>query len=278
MSKIDNKDVVAMFFSRIHPTLDRYKCVCTKEFKQDVKSGYSNLMGHIKRDHPNYESKALDLMAEKARTGTLRQMTIDDFIDAKAYSTMRWLRLLISKNLPLSYCDDPEFIDSLKEEFKRVSIKTLKNRMALIVKAVEVWIKTEVAKSSHLGLLFDGWSERGTHYLAMFAVTPSKSPLLLAFSPFINEETMTAAEHVRFTDFVLDVFGIQASKLKLIIGDNCNTNKAYADLVHVPFVGCASHRLSLGINKGFLPEYQDIIQKVNRLMVKLGTIKRQGKI
>jgi hypothetical protein len=118
MSKIDNKDVVAMFFSIIHPTLARYKCVCTKEFKQDVKSGYSNLMGHIRRDHPNYESKALDSMAEKARIGTLRQMTIDDFIDEKAYSTMRWLRLfidekaystmrwlrlLISKNLPLSY-------------------------------------------------------------------------------------------------------------------------------------------------------------------------------
>jgi hypothetical protein len=54
--------------------------------------------------------------------------------------------------------------------------------------------------------------------------------------------------------------------------------KAFASRIGVPFIGCASHRLSLAIKHIFLEESDYLFKKVSKLMVKLGSIKRQGDI
>ena len=49
-----------------------------------------------------------------------------------------------------------------------------------------------------------------------------------------------------------------------LIADNCEINRALADICNVPVVGFHSHRLSLAV-KEFLKEegYEDLIHKVN---------------
>lgn len=59
--------------------------------------------------------------------------------------------------------------------------------------------------------MFDGWSERDTHYIGMFAVYPAKGSLgykraLLSFSPLLNEHHLDAEEHVQFITTVLSWF------------------------------------------------------------------------
>jgi hypothetical protein len=253
---------------------EEWWCICTekKSFKQ-ARNGYTNLLSHLNTRHIGWQDKAI----ENLSTGSKRQLLIEDFVDSEAQSTMRWLKLLITKNLPLSYCDDKEFIDALNPQFKRISIKTLKKRMFQISSRVEKVITEKLTKCNHIALVFDGWSERGNHYLAIYAAMPQGSPLLLAFAPFLNEEQLSASEHIAFADYVLDLYKIDKEKIACLIGDNCNTNKAFAMRIGVPFIGCASHRLNLAIKHTFLDDHNYLIKKVNTLMVKLGSIKRQGK-
>ena len=242
--QLAQKDVVGCFFD-IHPTLpDTFVCFCDKEksFKQQVKSGYTNLMNHIKSKHAGYESRVSEIIKAK-RTGNIkakkgrsyRQLSVEDFVDQKALTTHNWLRLLIKKNLPLTFCEDIEFKECLNSDFTDISYKTLKKRMYMIVKSVENTIKEKLNSSGNIALIFDGWTERSNHYLGVFAATPKNEPLLLAFAPFLNEQRLNADEHIIFLDFILDLYAIDASKICCIVADNTNTNKSVANKMRVPF-------------------------------------------
>ena len=148
--------------------------------------------------------------------------------------------------------------------------------MDAVIKSVEKVIIEKLKNTEHIAIVFDGWTERSNHYLAVFAAIPEDTPLLLAFAPFINKEHLTADEHIKFMDFVIDLFQVQASKIKCIVADNTSTNKAFAIKICVPFIGCASHRLSLAVNKYYLEVNKLVLDKVHIMMVKLGTIKRKG--
>ncbi len=57
-------------------------------------------------------------------------------------------------------------------------------------------------------LLFDGWTENGTHFMAIFASYPSDTKLgyatnLLDFSPFEDETSQGTDNHDEYTNFVL---------------------------------------------------------------------------
>ncbi len=59
----------------------------------------------------------------------------------------------------------------------------------------------------------------------------------LAFSPFEDEESQNAQNHYDFTIFVLSVYEKTLSNVVALIGDNCNTNKAFANKMRCGFVG-----------------------------------------
>ena len=112
--------------------------------------------------------------------------------------------------------------------------------MELVSKQVEADIAERLGKSQHVCLIIDGWSERSTHYLGVFAAIPKDEPILLAFAPYDNEEELTADEHIRFLNYVLDLYKVNATKIRCIIADNTVTNKACAIKMGPPFIGCAS--------------------------------------
>ncbi len=60
-----------------------------------------------------------------------------------------------------------------------------------------------------------------------------------------------------------------------ITGDNCNLNKAMANISGVPLIGCIFHRFNLAVEK-YLHPHTNIINKINNLMCKLKTIKNSA--
>jgi hypothetical protein len=74
----------------------------------------------------------------------------------------------------------------------------------------------------------------------------------------------------------LEWYHLPVSNLICLIGDNCNTNCATADLLGVPLFGCRSHRLSLAV-EAYIDKYLETeIDLVSNLMSKLSTLKEAG--
>jgi hypothetical protein len=62
-----------------------------------------------------------------------------------------------------------------------------------------------------------------------------------------------------------------------LVADNTNTNPATADLLDVFFIGCASHRFNLALQK-YLERHQNVITKIHEIMCLLSNLKRAGKL
>ena len=92
------------------------------------------------------------------------------------------------------------------------------------------------------GLMFDGWSQSGDHFLAVYAISEQHDHILLAFSPLLDEERLDAESHSSFLAWLLGIYEKDWSNVGFIVADNCSTNKAIAESNNVPFIGCASHR------------------------------------
>ena len=91
-------------------------------------------------------------------------------------------------------------------------------------------------------LVFDGWTIGSTHFLAVFASFPAEKEIgysmrLLTMSPMGEEEDLTAPTHLKFIEYILGVYEKTMREVVCLIGDNCNTNKALADLAKVPLIG-----------------------------------------
>ena len=54
IKKYSNKEKVEFFFTKSDENPDKYICLCEKERKQKVETGYQNLTEHIERFHPDW--------------------------------------------------------------------------------------------------------------------------------------------------------------------------------------------------------------------------------
>jgi len=134
-------------------------------------------------------------------------------------------------------------------------------------------MKIENTLPDSFAVVFDGWSAGPTHYVSVFATFPAELPagydkLLLGIAPMGEELSQSAEEHVDFLDFVLEVFGRSRNNVAALIGDNANTNRAFARKFGAVFIGCHSHKFNLAM-KDMLLEHDNVIEKVNVLMGKL---------
>jgi hypothetical protein len=57
---------------------------------------------------------------------------------------------------------------------------------------------------------------------------------------------------------VLDVYNNTNAMVGFLVGDNCSTNRAIAEKMDIPLVGCASHRFNLAVNK-FAGPYEELL-------------------
>ncbi len=73
---------------------------------------------------------------------------------------------------------------------------------------------------------------------------------------------------------LLEQFEKNVHQIDYLGGDNCSVNHKVAHILHVPFVGCASHRLNLAVKTYFSQNcIKNLIEKVNHLMVVMSRLK-----
>ncbi|KAE9348951.1 hypothetical protein PF008_g7113 [Phytophthora fragariae] len=79
-----------------------YRCkTCGKCRKHTPKTGYTNLVSHVRTAHPGVETDMRD--ASVAATGTLLP-----WVSQKASNRYAWLRWVVTGNLPLSFFESKE--------------------------------------------------------------------------------------------------------------------------------------------------------------------------
>lgn len=141
-------------------------------------------------------------------------------------------------------------------------------------------------------IAFDGWTLSTTHYVALCAYFPdrrTKLPckVLLAFAPLLDESCFDHQEHLEFLKVTLSSYGKSLMDVICLVGDNCNTNVAFARAAGLPFVGmrlselfcsflgCACHRFNLAVMR-YLESFAPLLKSLIELMKKLRTLKVSG--
>lgn len=88
----------------------------------------------------------------------------------------------------------------------------------------------------------------------------------------------SAATHLTFLrEMLMRDYNKPIEDCLFIVGDNCYTNQRLANLLSVPLVGCASHRLNLAV-QNFFREASDDLDRVKSLMAKLKSLNQSAKL
>lgn len=161
-----------------------------------------------------------------------------------------------------------------------VSVDALLTNMEGVTKVVETTIGRDMP--SDFGLILDDCSFGTEQYLGVYACYETSSGPqypLLSIAPVMDEpdDNLTAEGHLRAIDRFLPFFGKTIQGVRFLVGDNCAVNKRLANLMEVPLVGCASHRLNLAV-RDFLRPHEDILEEVQLLMRKLRTLNQAAKL
>ncbi|ETK82371.1 hypothetical protein F441_12480 [Phytophthora nicotianae CJ01A1] len=149
--------------------------------------------------------------------------------------------------------------------------------MESVVKAVQKSIGEGMPKS--FGLVIDGCTQATEHFLAVYACYESSDGprfQLLSMAPIIDEpdDALNADGHAAAIARFLPFFGRSLDDVRFLVGDNCAVNKRLANLMGVPLVGCANHRLNLAVRE-YLAPHEDALAEVQALMRKLVHLSKQ---
>ncbi|GMF88809.1 unnamed protein product [Phytophthora fragariaefolia] len=184
-----------------------YKCVtCNKQYKKG--NGYTNLLGHLCRNHENYEEEAVEA---SRRQNPLRL----HLFSARTRDLYRWIEWIVCDFLPFAFVERP--LTRQNAALSLVSEDTLSKYIAIIFELLQHRVAREML--SAFGLVIDGWTSSNRHYVAIFAVFDSAGTgiigggsdteyfddlaflsrrfLLLAFSPQGVEEDLGAQKSVQ---------------------------------------------------------------------------------
>ncbi|KAG3001185.1 hypothetical protein PC120_g20425 [Phytophthora cactorum] len=169
---------------------------CNRVVKQKKQAGYKNLITHLQDFHNGYETVAEECV--KNNCEPLSSM----FVHKDAADTYGWTKLVALKTFPFTHVDDPIIRYAIR--YKAMDRATLLKRMVALVGVVDTNSAEKLA-GEKFALVFDGLTDSAEHAIAFFAAT-KQGLRFLAFSPFQDESSMTAAEHIDFLDMVLSQY------------------------------------------------------------------------
>ncbi|KAG6617007.1 GTP-dependent nucleic acid-binding protein engD [Phytophthora cinnamomi] len=224
--------------------LEYYRCRCGSVRKRAHKTGFTNLLQHVRREYPAFEAEML--AAIPGETGS-----VTSYIRQSSQNLCDWLDWVVNGNLPLSFYESK--LARRYTNLKPICVETLCSEMDGVTRAVERTIVAEMW--DNFGLLIDGWSHESENYVAVFAYHEVGCVTwlpLLSMTPLIDEKTdnLSAASHRAFLDTMLARDYDRRLELCLfLVEDNCSVNHRMVMLTGVPLVGCASHRLNLVIHQ-----------------------------
>lgn len=278
MTKIDTKEAISLFFTEIlgeEANEKVFKCSCGIKRKQRKGTGFSNLMSHLREKHPNWEEMLTQFKKENPKAKKAPKGHVF-FVNPKAVLLHQWMDLVVSANLPLSIVENRSLrgiasADSISED-------TLSKYLKLVEAQIDKKLKSELP--TKFGIVIDGWSEGTTHYFGVFAAyskNEKKFQRFLTIAPPFDETSFTADAQAAFIVDVVELLDRQKTDILFLVADNTNTNPRTAEILNVPFIGCASHRFNLAVQR-YLSQYEAIISDINQLMKSLFTLKRAGKL
>lgn len=240
--------------------------------------GKTNLASHVRNKHRASYVEAYHDLAQKPTT------VLDNFVQVtvneKALNLYRWMDWIIHERRELTFCEKPR--TRRYTTLSPISAKTLKATLHSVEKQVRSAIAV-LLRDRPFGLIFDAWTEAGTHYVGVIAVTPSTNDptkatkYLLSLAPLRDETKLDAEAFVEHFDFVLDRFSLEAKRLCFVVCDHASVNGKLSRDAEVPMIGCASHRLQLAVGR-ILEPHADLLAKLNELMRRLGTLKNRAKL
>jgi hypothetical protein len=267
------KQLVSTFFTKESEEqvgdklLITYVCSCGRKRVQNPKTGYGNLVSHIKTDHKDWE----EIMKAKNNNNP------SAFVNKKGANIFKWLEWIVVANLPFKFVEHP--LTQKNSNLESITDETIKKYLLLVTENVEKRIADDLPDK--FGVIIDGWKDGTTHYIAVFASYSDANGEgqypLLSIAPPYDEESFTAETHKAFIIDVLEMYGKGLQNLIYLVGDNAPVNTCISDLLEVPFIGCASHRFNLACKK-YLEEYEESLSKISRLMVTLRNVKQAGKL
>ena len=232
-------------------------------------------MSHLKDKHQDWEQiynefKKNNLKAKKAPAGSVF------FINPKVITLHSWLDWIVTENLPISAVEKRSFREY--SNLESISVDTFEKYLKLVEAGIEKNLKTELP--TNFGLIIDGWTEGSTHYFGVFASyrkNGTNYTRFLTISPPLDETSFTAQKQADFLVDVVEALGRCKENILYLVADNTATNPATATALDVPFIGCASHRFNLAVQK-YLERHQRIISDINHLMISLTNLKRAGRL
>ncbi|KAH9134716.1 hypothetical protein AeRB84_019593 [Aphanomyces euteiches] len=247
---------------------------------QYQKHGYHNLFEHVKERHIDYED-----VYKLSLTAADKAATLTAMLDTKTTNVCRWIEWIITAQLSLSFADNE--LTHKNSSLKKMTSKTLKTYGFKLVEMVERQMFVDMGNSP-FALVFDGWSVDSTHFVGLLAfyTTSGEHPVdklaLLAFAPLLEETNFSAENHVDFIRNTLTWYGFShdavEKRLIALTRDNCSTNKATADLLSRPLIGCHSHRFNLGVERYLNLNLSDELSNVTAVMNKLRALKAGGRL
>ena len=150
-----------------------YRCPksrCNAFIPLRVGAGYTNCLAHLKQCYGSMEFLVSQLRAAQAKAaekgGNIRDHFEANCIDSRERSFLKWTNLVVKKNVPPSMIEDPVFRDALGLD--KLSAKTFKEMLFELVILVEEAISKEMLATTSGGLMHDGWTCNGVHYLGLF--------------------------------------------------------------------------------------------------------------
>ncbi|OWZ00210.1 hypothetical protein PHMEG_00028652 [Phytophthora megakarya] len=214
---------------------------------------YSNFMAHLGGKHAGFEASFVG--------STERPLQAFGFVSEEANDMFQWIQWILVRNMPLH-----EVEDALTRAMSKLRPVTVKAVMKCL-EGIAINFGQDLTKElgTLFGLMFDGWSHAGVHYIALFAVYEADGKLrapLLGLSP-LADGTQTADAHVHLFKNILDVYSKSAADVGFLVGDNCNTNLSIARKMEIPLPS-----FNLAVNK-FLTPHETLLSDVNELMVEL---------
>jgi hypothetical protein len=176
-SETSNVENVNYYF-KVTDNPDRWICRCGKKLKQEKKTGYSNLMSHITKQHKDYINEVqtqkkggqLDKYGFSPCEAAMQIYGWMDLIISEGYYFVHLIHLFFptySIRLPFSTCEKAIYRKYVN--LKPMSLTSFMKYMQLLTTALEK--KIAELLPNKFPIVFDGWSLDGasTHYIAIYA-------------------------------------------------------------------------------------------------------------
>ena len=118
------KDTCSKYFKQIDISAGTWKCKCGKVLVQKKNTGWSNLLNHVKRQHPEESANAVN------NTPSVINAFAVDETSRKGRNIYGWIRIICDGMRPFSFVEDTTIREYIRLE--SISENTLRKYMGIL--------------------------------------------------------------------------------------------------------------------------------------------------